>query len=84
MLESFLNNTVDVHSIKDFDFSDEDLLNLAFSLKPSREWIKAFDFYNKHNPNNKLSIGCRPCYNKVLVFLLKIRFLNNQFSAQKE
>jgi len=56
------------------DFTDNELLEMEGSPRPSSLWQKAFNFYNTDKNNTKLSMGCRPCFNKVMVYLLKIRF----------
>ena len=55
-------------------FSDDELLEMEDRPFPSSLWQKAFNFYNSDKNNARLSMGCRPCYNKVMVYLLKIRF----------
>ena len=39
-------------------------------LRHDPTWIKAFQFYNK--ANKPLTMGCRPCYGKVLHFIKNI------------
>ena len=55
-------------------FTDNELLKMEGEPWPSSLWQKAFNFYNADKNNSRLSMGCRPCYNKVMVYLLKIRF----------
>lgn len=31
-------------------------------------WLQAFREYNEANPDNKLGLGCSPCYSKVLMW----------------
>lgn len=58
-------------------FTDEQLLEMEGRPFPSKLWNEAFNFYNADKNNARLSMGCRPCFNKVMVYLLKIRFTNN-------
>ncbi len=59
-------------------FTDTELLYMAGSPYPMSGdtglWQRAFILYNSDAKNEKLSIGCRPCYNKVLVYFLQMRF----------
>jgi hypothetical protein len=55
-------------------FTDDELLEMEGRPFPSSLWRKAFNFYNTDKNNSRLSMGCRPCFNKVMVYLLKIRF----------
>jgi hypothetical protein len=55
-------------------FTDEQILTLASRHYPSQLWIDAFNLYNLDKKNERLGMHCKPCYNKVLVYLLKIRF----------
>lgn len=55
-------------------FTDEQLLEMEDRPFPSKLWNEAFNFYNADKNNSRLSMGCRPCFNKVMVYLLKIRF----------
>ena len=55
-------------------FTDEELLELVARPVPTELWRRAFSFYNQDKNNEKLGIGCRPCFNKVMVYLLKLRF----------
>jgi hypothetical protein len=61
-------------------FTDEELLILATALYPSELWNKAFKFYNEDesHSHSKVHLSCRPCFNKVLVYVLNIRFKNNE------
>lgn len=52
--------------------TDEEILKLCDRAFPSELWKKAFNIYNKHN--KPLSIGCPPCYWKVIKFILSHRF----------
>lgn len=55
-------------------FTDDELLEMEGRPFPSILWRKAFNYYNADKKNSKLSMGCRPCFNKVMVYLLKMRF----------
>jgi len=55
-------------------FTDEQLLEMEGRPFPSELWNEAFKFYNADKNNSRLSMGCRPCFNKVMVYLLKMRF----------
>jgi len=55
-------------------FTDEQLLEMEGRAIPSKLWNEAFNFYNADKNNTKVSMSCRPCFNKVMVYLLKIRF----------
>ena len=54
-------------------FTDNELLEMKGSLRSSSLWQKAFNFYNADKNNRKLSMECRPCYIKVMAYLLKTR-----------
>lgn len=55
-------------------FTDEELLLMEERPAPNALWQRAFAFYNADKKNERLSMGYRPCFNKVMVYLLKIRF----------
>jgi len=55
-------------------FTDNQLLEMEERPIPTKLWNQAFNFYNSDSNNKKLSMGCRPCFNKVMVYLLKKRF----------
>jgi hypothetical protein len=54
-------------------FTDSEILELEERHYPTPLWQKAFNVYNSTH-TKRLSMGCRPCFNKVMVYLLKIRF----------
>lgn len=54
--------------------SDSELLEMSGRLHPSQIWDKAFKAYNSDKNNRMLSMGCRSCFNKVLVYFLAKRF----------
>lgn len=39
-------------------------------LKNDKDWIYAFNYYNYFN-TPKLMMECRPCYHRVLLFIVK-------------
>lgn len=53
------------------EITDEQILELCDRAVPTELWKKAFKIYNKSN--KPLSMGCPPCYWKVLKFILKQR-----------
>lgn len=55
-------------------FTDNELVEMYSCFVPNKLWIKAFDIYNSNSSHKRLSYGCRPCFNKVLSYILKIRF----------
>ena len=55
-------------------FTDEQLLEMEGRPFPSKLWNEAFNFYNADKNNTRLSMGCRLCFNKVMVYMLKMRF----------
>lgn len=57
--------------MKEFPFTDEELQKLQEDSKPSELWKKAFDYYASAPGNNRLSLGCRSCYSKVLIYVMK-------------
>jgi hypothetical protein len=59
---------------QDMLFTDDELLTMISSPIPNALWQKAFNAYNSDKDNVKLSMYCRPCFNKVLIYHLKFRF----------
>jgi len=50
-------------------------------IYPSKDWQKAFDFYNYGHPDERdLHQGCRPCYRKVLWYMKS--FINESEPAE--
>jgi len=65
-----------MHAEKDnevFPLTDSELLQMAGSQFPSQTWQKAFNVYNQDKRNNRVSMGCRSCFSKVLVYFLERR-----------
>ena len=42
------------------------------TLSPAKHegWRNAFNEYNEDHPERKFNMGCRPCYYKVLAYLI--------------
>ena len=57
--------------------TDNEIIELASRQYPNELWQKAFMFYNQNN-NEKLNIGCKSCFGKVLAYILQIRFKNKE------
>ncbi len=66
-MEEVKNNNV-------HQFTDDDLIEMAAHPNYTKNWKIAFETYNSDKKNTRLSPACRPCYNKVLAYILKIRF----------
>ncbi len=58
--------------IKDIPLTDDEIFEMTSIMMPSSTWEKAFNFYNSET-GEKLQMSCRPCYNKVLVYILRLR-----------
>lgn len=54
-------------------FTDDEIIELSKRQRPTAIWAKAFDFYNSDTKNVRVSMGCAPCYAKVIEYILKIR-----------
>lgn len=54
-------------------FTDAELLEMNSRQLPSLLWKKAFSIYNADPNNYRLSMGCRPCFKKVMAYLLQKR-----------
>jgi hypothetical protein len=57
-------------------FTDNQIIELASRLHPSELWKRAFIYHNNSQGNPKYSLGCQPCYMKVLCYILKVRLSN--------
>lgn len=51
------------------NFTDEELLLMGSKRVPNKLWGEAFEVYNSDPKNRKLSMGCKSCFLKVLVYL---------------
>lgn len=50
-------------------FTDEELIYMGSERVPNKLWGEAFEVYNSDPNNKKLSMGCKSCFLKVLVYL---------------
>lgn len=52
-------------------FTEEEIEQLKKNKADKELWIRAFNYYNSDPKNRKLSMYCRPCYIKVLKYILE-------------
>ncbi len=51
------------------EFTEDELKEMRQRLRPSTLWVKAFSIYNGDPKNKYLSMGCMPCFFKVLKYI---------------